>query len=318
MMNNKLVNIECIKDNSKEFIIKDLSGISLGRVFVLELDEKNKNITIRLKFYKKADEYYNHLLESIDILIKELLLKLELFKINLIVNEEFDFSPIIEKGFELEGILKDNIFKGVNDYKSEFLFGLTLEMVRKGEIKNKFSLKGNNVELKILTPEDSEKSLEYCIRNKKHLKPFEPPRDEDYFTLQGQMENLIQSYKSYLNGREVSFGIFKNNNLIGKIRISNIVLGVFKSCTVGYSMDELEQGKGYMKEALKLVIRYAFEVLELHRIEAAALLDNKRSQCVLKSCGFKELGINEKYLFINGEWKDHIVFYKTYNWKEKF
>lgn len=317
MMNSKLINIESVKDNSKEFIIKDCSGISLGRIFVLELDKTNKNITVRFKFYKKVDDYYDHLLESIEVLIKEFLLKRELFKINLIVNEDFDFSPIIEKGFELEGILKDNICKGVKDYKSEFLFGLTQEMVRKGEIKNKFCLKGDKVELRILTPEDNKIVLEYCLRNKKYLKPYEPSREESYFTLAGQVNNLIQSYKSYLNGREVSFGIFKDNVLIGKIRISNIVLGVLRSCTVGYSIDELEQGKGYMKEALKLAMRYAFEVLELHRIEASTLLDNKRSQGVLKACGFKELGINEKYLFINGEWKDHISFYKTCNWREE-
>ena len=121
-MNSKLINIESVKDNSKEFIIKDCSGISLGRIFVLELDKTNKNITVRFKFYKKVEDYYDHLLESIEVLIKEFLLKRELFKINLIVNEDFDFSPIIEKGFELEGILKDNICKGVMDYKSEFLF----------------------------------------------------------------------------------------------------------------------------------------------------------------------------------------------------
>ncbi|CAM3052637.1 GNAT family protein [Hathewaya histolytica] len=318
MVNNKLISIETIKDNPSEYIIKDVVGINLGRVFIIEFDKKNKNVLIRLKFYKKTEEYFEHILESLDILTDTFFCKKDLFKINLIVSEEFDFSSIIEKGFKLEGILKDTIYCGVNNYKSEFLFGITIEQFRIGKIKNRFSLKGNNIELKILTPEDSQVSLEYCIRNKNHLKPYEPSRDKEYFTLAGQKNNLTQSYKEYLNGKEVSFGIFKGNNLIGKIRFSNIVLGILKSCTVGYSMDEVEQGKGYMKEALKLSMRYVFEVLELHRIEASTLLDNEKSQRVLKSCGFKELGVNEKYLFINGEWRDHIMFYRTCNWKEQF
>jgi len=106
-------------------------------------------------------------------------------------------------------------------------------------------------------------------------------------------------------------GIYKNNKIIGKIRISNIVMGVFKNAFIGYSMDEKEQNKGYMKESVKLAVAYAFKELELHRMEATTLIDNEKSQRVLKNCGFKELGISEKYLYINGEWRDHMVFYKV-------
>jgi len=88
-------------------------------------------------------------------------------------------------------------------------------------------------------------------------------------------------------------------------------MGVFKNAFIGYSMDEKEQNKGYMKEAVKLAVTYAFEELELHRIEATTLVDNEKSQRVLKNCGFRELGISEKYLYINGEWRDHMVFYKV-------
>ena len=53
-----------------------------------------------------------------------------------------------------------------------------------------------------------------------------------------------------------------------------------------------------------------FEDLDLHRLEASALIDNDRSKAVLIKCGFKQIGINEKYLFINGAWRDHITFYR--------
>jgi ribosomal-protein-alanine N-acetyltransferase len=58
-------------------------------------------------------------------------------------------------------------------------------------------------------------------------------------------------------------------------------------------------------------VEYAFDELELHRIEATTLIDNEKSQRVLRNCGFKELGISEKYLYINGEWRDHMIFYKN-------
>jgi ribosomal-protein-alanine N-acetyltransferase len=107
----------------------------------------------------------------------------------------------------------------------------------------------------------------------------------------------------------VNCGIFKEDKLIGKIRLSNIVYGAFKSGIIGYSMDAEQQGKGYMKEALKLMLNYCFEEMDLHRIEASTLVDNIKSQSVLKGCGFTELGLNKNYLYINGGWRDHITFY---------
>ena len=153
--------------------------------------------------------------------------------------------------------------------------------------------------------------LEFHLRNREFLKSFEPSREESFYTLESQKRTLIESYKQFLSGNGINFGIYKKDKLIGKIRISNIVMGVFKNAFIGYSMDEKEQGKGYMKEAVRIVIAYSFKELELHRIEASTLIDNERSQGVLRRCGFEELGISKKYLYINGEWRDHMVFYKV-------
>ena len=104
-------------------------------------------------------------------------------------------------------------------------------------------------------------------------------------------------------------GIFFEEKLIGKVKISNIVYGSFRSGIVGYSLDKDFCGKGYMKEALELVLKYAFEECDLHRIEASALVTNEKSRNVLRRCGFKLIGINEKYLLINGRWQDHASYY---------
>ena len=65
-----------------------------------------------------------------------------------------------------------------------------------------------------------------------------------------------------------------------------------------------------MREALKLVLKYSKDYLDLHRIEASELVDNEKSKKVLINTGLEEVGINKKYLFINGKWSDHITFYK--------
>ena len=113
-----------------------------------------------------------------------------------------------------------------------------------------------------------------------------------------------------MTGAGSDLGIYKDDNLIGKIKISNVVYGVFKSGIVGYSIDKEYEGKGYMKEAVNLALEYAKNYLDLHRLEASILTDNVRSKGVLLSCGFEEVGLNKNYLYINGSWRDHITFYK--------
>ena len=78
-----------------------------------------------------------------------------------------------------------------------------------------------------------------------------------------------------MNGTGNDLGIYKDNKLIGKAKISNIVYGVFKNGILGYSIDKEYQGKGYMKEAINLVLGYAKDYLDLHRIEASVLTTNE-------------------------------------------
>ena len=65
-----------------------------------------------------------------------------------------------------------------------------------------------------------------------------------------------------------------------------------------------------MKESINLIINYAKDYLDLHRLEASVLTTNERSKGVLLSCGFEEIGLNKQYLYINGKWSDNIAFYK--------
>jgi len=88
----------------------------------------------------------------------------------------------------------------------------------------------------------------------------------------------------------------------------NIVRGVFLSCHLGYGLDKDEINKGYMTEALNAVIRFAFDKVKLHRIEANVMPRNKPSIRIVEKLGFKNEGLARKYLKINGKWEDHIHF----------
>lgn len=304
------VSLSSVKGNDNEYIIRDSIGITMGRIFMIEFSKENRFCSFRVKFYRSKKEDYKLLKEAVRLLLLSLFKNMNIYKVNALIDEDIDVKAFTQLGFLLEGVIFNSLIAG-NTHKHELMFGVDKDTFQNVDREKELALRGKNIELKLLTPEYAENLYKYYMRNKEHLKPFEPARDDSFYTLELQRKDILESYKQFLNGTCVNLGIFKDDSFIGKLKISNIVMGVFKNCFVGYSIDKDEQGKGYMKEALNLVVKYCFEDLKLHRIEATTLVDNVRSQGVLNSCGFKEIGISKKYLFINNEWRDHKTFYKV-------
>ena len=94
---------------------------------------------------------------------------------------------------------------------------------------------------------------------------------------------------------------------MGGIGLTNVRRGVAETGSLGYWMGERYAGRGYMKEGLRLMLGFAFDRLNLHRIEAACLPHNKASRALLTKLGFREEGRAAKYLKINGAWQDHVL-----------
>jgi ribosomal-protein-alanine N-acetyltransferase len=164
--------------------------------------------------------------------------------------------------------------------------------------------------LKILKPNYCRQVLDYYIRNHNFLKEWEPKRPRDFYTLAYQKRQLRDEYQLFKRRKLIRFWIFKkeDNKLIGNICISNIVMGNFKSCYMGYKLDCEEINKGYMTEAIKKVVDVMFSEYGLHRIEANVVPRNIRSLKVMKKLNFEEEGYSKRYLEINGKWEDHVHF----------
>ena len=307
MDNQKDVNIELIKGTLDDYIIKDKDKIVIGRFTITELDKENKKCNLKLKFYR--EDNYDLLKITLEAILKAVFKDKNTFKANIVVSENINLKPFLDTGFTLEAIFTDNIFiKG--SFYDELSFGINRNEYLNAGRNNIVEIQGKNISIRNFTPDDAEELLEYYLRNKEHLREFEPVRDTSFFTCETQKEILLESYRQLMTGSGSDLGIYIDNKLIGKAKISSIVYGVFKNGILGYSIDKEYEGRGYMKEAINLVLEYAKEYLDLHRIEASALTTNERSKGVLLACGFEEVGVNKKYLYINGKWSDHITFYK--------
>ena len=78
---------------------------------------------------------------------------------------------------------------------------------------------------------------------------------------------------------------------------------------IGYSLAKDQWKKGYMTEAAKAVIQFAFDELGLDQIGICTGEVNKRSQRVIEKCGFKYEGtIRRTYRVFDGTCRDSLVF----------
>lgn len=93
--------------------------------------------------------------------------------------------------------------------------------------------------------------------------------------------------------------------IVGGVNINNIVHARFQSAALGYWAYAGTAGRGYMSEGLRLVLRYAFGELGLHRLEANIQPGNTASIRLVKRNGFRYEGTSPDYLFISGAWRDH-------------
>lgn len=85
----------------------------------------------------------------------------------------------------------------------------------------------------------------------------------------------------------------------------NLSADRFKMGEIWYNIMPIQWGRGYATEAAKRVIRFGFEMLNLHRIEAGVATENKRSIKVLEKAGMSIEGIRRKILPIRGNWVDN-------------
>ncbi|MFE9400196.1 GNAT family N-acetyltransferase [Streptomyces sp. NPDC006530] len=139
------------------------------------------------------------------------------------------------------------------------------------------------------------------MRNRAHMRPWDPYRPESFYTAEGQAERLADP--------DVRRWLCVDGDLVvGQFTLTGIVLGPLCSASLGYWIDAGYTGRGLATDCVEQICRTAREELGLHRVEASTMLHNHASQRVLAKAGFEEYGLAPRYLHIDGEWRDHRLF----------
>ena len=142
------------------------------------------------------------------------------------------------------------------------------------------------------------------------LTPWEPTWSKDHLTRKGFANRVYWSHRSLNAGSAVPVFLERRGDgvLLGAITLDNIRRGPAQAGTMGYWVGASFAREGYMSEAIAALVHYAFTALDLSRIEAACLPENKPSRGLLEKSGFKYEGVAQSYLQIDGRWRNHVLY----------
>ena len=142
------------------------------------------------------------------------------------------------------------------------------------------------------------------------LKPWEPIRSRDYDARSSFASRAGWAHRAAKAKTAFPFLIIggRDGCLLGALTLDNVRYGPAKAGTVGYWIGPEFARQGVMSEALGMVVDFAFDRLDISRIEAACLPENDASRGVLEKAGFKYEGVAQSYLQIAGRWRTHVLY----------
>ncbi len=169
------------------------------------------------------------------------------------------------------------------------------------------ALKFDLVELRQLKKSDARKLQALLIKDRAWLSPWEATTPGIRYPVDARdlVRNLLYQQRK---GTGLAFIIEVDGALAGQINVANILYGSVSSATVGYWIGKDFAGRGAMPIAVALTVDYLFDDLGLHRVEIDIRPENEASLRVVEKLKLREEGLKERFIHIDGQWRDHRVF----------
>jgi ribosomal-protein-alanine N-acetyltransferase len=145
-------------------------------------------------------------------------------------------------------------------------------------------------------------------RNYAWLRPWEATRPGEIVSdvTFGQMVRRLRAEARA--GRTLPFVVTFDSRLVGQLTVAGITWGSLCSAHIGYWVDQEYAGRGIMPTAVAMATDYCFFRLGLHRIEICIRPENHNSRRVVEKLAFREEGLRPRFLHIDGDWRDHLVY----------
>ncbi|RBP65496.1 ribosomal-protein-alanine N-acetyltransferase [Brevibacterium sanguinis] len=144
--------------------------------------------------------------------------------------------------------------------------------------------------------------------NREWLRPWDATLPTPGQELPGFRAMVRMHEKQARRGQSLPFAVEVGGSLRGQLTVSGIQWGSILSAQIGYWIDSRVAGRSIMPTAVAMASDHCFFTLGLHRIEINIRPENAASLRVVEKLGFRDEGVREKYMHIDGTWCDHRTF----------
>jgi ribosomal-protein-alanine N-acetyltransferase len=177
-------------------------------------------------------------------------------------------------------------------------------------------LEHGDVRLRPMRMRDQAAWREVNRRNRDWLRRWEatipPPLPGGPVTHRPTYRQMVRHLRAEARaGRMMPWVVEYRGRLAGQITVGSITWGSMCSGNIGYWVDEAVAGRGVMPTAVALAVDHSFRAVGLHRLEVCIRPENAPSRRVVEKLGFREEGLRPRYLHIDGDWRDHLVYALT-------
>jgi [ribosomal protein S5]-alanine N-acetyltransferase len=169
-----------------------------------------------------------------------------------------------------------------------------------------------DVRLRPLRRRDQDAWLSLRARNADWLEPWDATSPVPVLGPRPTFAAFVRTLAAQArSGVTLPFAVDLDGELVGQLTVASITYGSLRSATIGYWVSEHVAGHGIIPTAVALATDHCFGVLDLHRIEINIRPENRPSLRVVEKLGFRDEGMRERYLHIQGQWCDHRAFALT-------
>ena len=174
-----------------------------------------------------------------------------------------------------------------------------------------FALTHGDVTVRLLRQRDAKTLERLILGNREWLRPWEAtnPFGPSSFDIKAMVRGLIRQLDDQTG---LPCVIELNGLIVGQLNVANILYGSVSSAVIGYWVIPEAAGKGATPTSVALIADYLFNVVGLHRVEIDIRPENLASLRVVEKLGFRYEGLKERFIHINGAWRDHYVFALTH------
>ena len=145
-------------------------------------------------------------------------------------------------------------------------------------------------------------------RNKEWLRPWQATLPGGQKPSESFTDHLRYHNRQARIGRDFDLAVIHEGQFAGGITLGNVTWGSARNAYIGYWIDQMRAGMGITPTAVAMLSDWAIKVAGLHRIEISIRPENTASIRVVEKLGFAFEGYRVRFLHIDNDWRDHVVY----------